>query len=122
MPFTYPDQETTFQLAANLQSLREAVGLSRGGLAKASGMDTADIYRLETANTVFRAGDLHRLSTAMAVSPSLLFKDIARPAAPIVKTVDGPDSIELVRLFKRIGKRRIRRRLTHIAKVTAAHR
>jgi len=122
MPPTYSDQDTAFQLAANLRHVRESLGLNRAGLAKASGMAPADIYRLETANTVFRADDLHRLSAAMEIAPSRLFAGVTRRLSPIAGVAGSPETQTLLGLFKGIASRKVRNRLVLITRLAQARR
>lgn len=76
---TVPDNALTLAVAAELQQVRKAQGMTQQDLAEASGIPRVSIQRYENGGSI-KIEDLGRLSYALGEDPGELF---ARAAARV---------------------------------------
>jgi len=69
---TVPDNALTLAVAAELQQVRKAQGMTQQDLAEASGIPRVSIQRYENGGSI-KIEDLGRLSYALGEDPSELF-------------------------------------------------
>lgn len=86
-------EEKILVVAANLQRIRLAQRLSQEQLARASGVDTRTIQRMERGTVVARADTIVRVAAALGTTPDELEKE--PPPDPSVKATARFETVTL---------------------------
>ena len=89
------------QLGTRLRTARAIAGVSRSGLARATGLNPKTIYRIESGTRRTRARTIRILAAVLSDDPDALTKELIETAGPALAAES--------RFIDRVESRRLRR-------------